>query len=505
MGDGRLTIWVLGDQLNVDTSAFDGATPATHRVLMVESTAKLASKRWHVQRAHLVVTAMRRFAGELRAAGWDVDERRAASLPRGLADHRAEHEPAEVVAMEPASRDGWAMLEREGVRLTRTNQFLCHPDEFAAWAGTRTSFKMEDFYRWQRKRLGYLMDGDQPVTGRWNYDADNREPPPKKQGTQPTWPAPLTTPLDEIDAAVLADLADPPDGMWGAPPSGLWATSRGEAVRRLDHFVDELLPRFGPHEDAMLTSNWHLAHAMLAQYMNLGLLHPSEVCDRVEDAYRAGTVPIASAEGFIRQIIGWREYVWGVYWLWGDEYAGSNALAAHRAVPPVLRGEAPTKMRCVEQTIGNLHDHGWVHHIQRLMVLGNLALLAGIDPAAMTQWMWAGFVDGAEWVMVPNVVGMALHADGGRMATKPYAAGGAYIDRMSDYCTGCAYDRRKRVGEDACPYTTLYWDFLARHDARFEKNRRMVNQVHAARRLSDLPAVRRRADEVLGLLERGEL
>ncbi|MEO5901640.1 MAG: cryptochrome/photolyase family protein [Ilumatobacteraceae bacterium] len=500
MGDGRATIWVLGDQLNAGISSFAGATPATHRILMVESAAKLAAKRWHVQRAHLVVTAMRRFAVEQRAAGYEVDERRAASLSAGLAAHRNEFEPTDVIAMEPASRDGWSMLEREGVTLTRTNQFLCHPADFATWAGARTSLRMEGFYRWQRRRLGYLMDGDEPVTGRWNYDADNRQPPPKAGAVR--WPSPLTTPLDEVDAAVLDDL---PDGLWGAPPTGLWATSRDEALRRLDHFVEQLLPLFGPHEDAMLTSSWHLAHAMLAQYLNLGLLHPAEVCDRVEDAYRAGHVPIASAEGFIRQIIGWREYVWGVYWLWGDEYPTSNVLRAHRAVPPALRGVAPTKMRCVEQTIGGLHDHGWVHHIQRLMILGNLALLAGVDPQAMTEWMWASFVDGAEWVMVPNVVGMALHADGGRMATKPYAAGGAYIDRMSDYCTGCAYDRRKRVGDDACPYTTLYWDFLARHDGRFVTNQRMVKQVHAARRLSDLPAVRRRARDVIDLLERGEL
>jgi deoxyribodipyrimidine photolyase-related protein len=344
------------------------------------------------------------------------------------------------------------------------------------------------------------MDGDQPATGRWNYDAENREPPPKH--SEVSWPAPLTTPLDDTDAAVLTDL---PDGLWGAPPTGLWATSRAEALRRLDHFVAEVLPQFGPHEDAMLTTNWHLAHAMLAQYLNISLLHPSEVCDRVEDAYRAGLVPIASAEGFIRQVIGWREYVWGVYWLWGDDFAAANALRAHRAVPPVLRGESSTHMRCVEQTIGGLHDHGWVHHIQRLMVLGNLALLAGVDPQAMARWMWASFVDGAAWVMVPNVVGMALHADGGRMATKPYAAGGAYIDRMSDYCRGCSYDRRKRVGDDACPYTTLYWDFLARHDARFATNQRMVKQVHAARRLADLPEVRRRAGEVLELLDRGQL
>ena len=494
------TVWVLGDQLHPRQSALAAASPATHRLLVVESAAKLAQHHWHVQRAHLVIASLRRFVEERRAEGWQVDHRVAPSLAAGLAAHRAEFAPPEVTAMEPASRDGWELLERLGVRLVRSNQFLCHPDEFAAWAAGRKQLKMEDFYRWQRRRLDVLMDGDEPVTGRWNYDADNRERPPKDGRNH--WPAPLTTPLDDLDRQVLADL---PDTVWGAPPDGTWATSRAEALRRLHHFVEHLLPRFGPHEDAMLTASWHLAHGMMAQYLNIGLLHPDEVVEAAEDAYRAGLVPIASAEGFIRQVIGWREYVWGVYWLWGREYGEANVLGAHRPIPPALTGRAPTQMRCLATTLQTLHDHGWVHHIQRLMVLGNLALIAGIDPQAMTRWMWAGFVDGSEWVMVPNVVGMALHADGGRMATKPYAAGGAYIDRMSDYCRGCRYDRTKRTGPDACPFTTLYWDFLARHEARFVRNPRVAQQVRAAQRLGDLPAVQERATEVLRLLDAGEL
>ncbi len=496
----HMTVWVLGDQLSRDNAALQHASPSTHRILIVESDAKLASKKWHVQRVHFVVASMRRFAAELADEGFAVDYRHALSFSTGLAEHRLEFKPSAVIAMEPASRDGLSMLTRHGVEVVRSNQFLCHPDEFAAWVGERKSFKMEDFYRWQRRRLGYLMDGNEPAGGRWNFDSENRQPPPK--GVRPPWPAPLVTPLDEVDRAVLADL---PITVWGAPPTGLWATSRSEAVSRLNRFIDDVLPMFGPHEDAMLTDNWHLAHSMIAQYLNIGLLAPAEVCEKVEIAYRNGLVPIASAEGFLRQVIGWREYVWGLYWLWGDEYAMRNELRANRPLPPVLLGRAPTKMRCVEHTLRDLHDHGWVHHIQRLMILGNLALLAGVQPQAMTGWMWAGFVDGAEWVMVPNVVGMALHADGGKMATKPYAASGAYIDKMSDYCKGCRYDRRKRVGDDACPFTTLYWDFLARHDTRFATNNRVVQQVRAAQKLSDLPAVRGRAIEVLALLDSGHL
>ena len=270
-------------------------------------------------------------------------------------------------------------------------------------------------------------------------------------------------------------------------------------------------PGAGEHQqervvvDMDSVSHGQCGPGLLAQYLNVGLLHPREVCDAVEVAYRAGRVPIASAEGFIRQVIGWREYVWGLYWLRGAGYRDLNVLDAQRPLPPAFTGRAPTQMRCVSTTLQTLHDHGWVHHIQRLMILGNLALLAGVQPRAMTEWMWAGFVDGAEWVMVPNVIGMALYADGGQMSTKPYAAGGAYIDKMSDYCKGCRYDRTKRTGPDACPYTTLYWDFLARHEERFAKNPRVVQQVRAAQRLGDLAEVRVRAREVLGLLDRGEL
>ena len=493
-------MWVLGDQLTTTGAALARATPQTHRILIVESAAKLASKSWHVQRAHFMLTSLRRFSSELRAAGYEVDHRHAPSLRAGLDAHRADHSPVEVIAMEPTSRAGMTMLERAGVTLVANNQFLCHPEEFAAWATGRTQLTMEHFYRWQRQRLGYLMDGDQPVSGRWNFDADNRERPPK--GGENLWPAPLTSDLDEVDREVLDHLGS---AMWGAPPDGTWATSRTEALRRLDHFIERVLPRFGPHEDAMVAASWHVAHGLLAQYLNIGLLHPKEVCDAAERAYREGHVPIASAEGFIRQVIGWREYVWGTYWLWGEGYAAENQLAAHRPLPPVFTGRAPTGMRCLALTLRSLHDHAWAHHIQRLMVLGNLALLAGIDPRAMTEWMWAGFVDGAEWVMVPNVIGMALHADGGRMATKPYAAGGAYIDRMSDSCQGCSFDRTKRTGPTACPFTTLYWDFLARHADRFARNPRMATQVGAARKLTDLPAVQQRAVEVLARLDAGTL
>ncbi len=495
----RRTVWVLGDQLNRQLGALRDASPDSHRVLLVESTAKLTGQRWHRQRAHLVIAAMRRFAVDLRSAGFEVDHRRAPSLRSGFAEHVAEFAPDDVAATEPASWDGLALLRSLDVTVVRSNQFLCHYDDFAAWAAGRKQLKMEDFYRWQRRRLGYLMDGDEPVTGRWNYDDENRQRPPK---TETPWPSPLRSRLDDVDRSVLDGL---PDACWGAEPDGTWATSRSGALARLHHFVDDVLPMFGPHEDAMVERSWHLAHSVLSPYLNIGLLLPSEVCDAVQAAYDDGRVDIASAEGFIRQVIGWREYVWGVYWLWMPEYRTKNALGADRPVPPVFLGEATTEMNCVGNCMTTLHDHAYNHHIQRLMVLGNLAMLHGVDPWEMTEWMWSSFVDGAEWVMLPNVIGMSQWADGGMMATKPYAAGGNYIDTMSDYCGSCRYDRKQRVGDDACPFTTLYWDFLARHHDLLVRNPRIARQVRASERLSDLPAVRERAVEVRRRLDDGTL
>lgn len=497
------TIWVLGDQLNRRIGALADADPTTHRVLLVESFAKLQSKRWHRQRAHFVIASMRRFADELRTAGFDVDLRQADSLQRGLTEHIAQFDPDEVLATEPASWDGLELLGKHDITIVRSDQFLCHYDEFAEWADGKKSFKMEDFYRWQRRRLGYLMEGDEPVGGRWNFDDENREPPPK--GNANPWAEPQTSTLDDLDRQVLADLDEHGIDTWGSDPDGTWATSRRSALSRLRHFVDDVLPQFGPHEDAMVERSWHLAHSVLSPYMNIGLLLPGEVCDAVQEAFDRGNVPINSAEGFIRQVIGWREYVWGVYWLWMPDYRSSNALGADRPIPPAFTGAAQTDMNCVRQCIDNVEQHAYNHHIQRLMVLGNLSMLHGVDPWAMTDWMWANFIDGAEWVMLPNVIGMSQWADGGKMATKPYAAGGNYIDKMSDYCSSCRYDRKQRVGPDACPFTTLYWDFLARHHDVLVKNPRIARQVRASERLSDLPAVRVRAVEVRQLLDDGKL
>ncbi len=490
------TVWILGDQLNRRVASLRDRSPDDTRVLLVESDALLRTRRWHRQRLHLYKTAMRRFAAELADAGFDVDHRRSPSLKAGLEAHVAHHAPDRVVAMEPSRFGAAERLSGWGVELVRNDQFLCHPEEFRAWAEGRKALRMETFYRWQRRRLGVLMDGDEPAGGRWNFDEENREPPPKEG----QWPAPVRSELDVLDREVLAEM----EGMgFGDDPQGWWPTSRRAALARLRHFVRECLPRFGPHQDAMTSRSWHLAHALLSPALNLGLLHPREVCEAAEGAYREGRAPIASVEGFVRQVLGWREYVWGVYWLWMPDYRRLNALDARRKLLPCFDDPQATQMACVRSAVGAVHERGWAHHIERLMVLANLGLLAEVRPQHLLDWMERSFVDAAEWVMVPNVIGMGLHADGGRMASKPYAAGGAYMNRMSDHCRGCTYDPKRRVGEGACPLTALYWRFVDRNRDRLARNPRTSMAVRSLDKLKDRAETLENAERLLRGLVRG--
>ena len=492
------SVWIFGDQLNVNVSSLDGRSPEDCRVLFVESQQKIASKSWHAQRQHLIVSAMSHFAGELREAGYEVDYRHARSAEEGLRIHCEDFAVGEVIAMAPASWRARNLLKRLGVQMVPNNQFLCSAEDFAAWSQTRKNMRMEDFYRWQRKRFDVLMDDTQPEGGRWNFDAENRKPPPKDGRS---WPALRQFPLDQTDVDVSQRLPD----SWGSGPNGTWPVNRQQALERLDEFVTSGLPEFGAYEDAMLKDEWKLSHSCLSSSMNLGLLHPSEVIDAVENAYRNGKAPINSVEGYIRQILGWREYIWGLYWLWMPQYLQSNFFKANQPIPPVFLGNAETEMVCVESAMKHLTETGYTHHIERLMVFGNLALTAGIEPQAMMNWMWSSFVDGAEWVMAPNVIGMALYADGGAMSSKPYASGGAYLNRMSDSCRDCTFDPKKRVGDDACPYTTLYWDFLDRHRDVLASNHRLSLQYGNLNRLTDLEHIRIRASEVRDRLRKGNL
>jgi deoxyribodipyrimidine photolyase-related protein len=494
------TIWVFGDQLNRSIGALASATPLTHRVLFIESTSKIASRKWHVQRAHFIVASMRKFADELVADGFQVDYRHADSMTQGVSEHVREFAPSEIVVTEPNSYAARLLVSELGVRTAPSNQFLCHPTEYQEFLGTRKSIKMEDFYRWQRKRLNVLMDSDEPTGGRWNFDEENRQPPPKTGHDR--WPVPAVYELDEVDEQVLTAVQK---HCFGKLPEGQWATTREGALKRLQFFVEQVLPVFGEHEDAMLKSNWHLAHSLLSPYLNNGLLLPGEVVEAAQLAFREGKVPLNSAEGFIRQIIGWREYIWNCYWQWMPDYAHMNALSADVVLPPMFTNPSKTSMACMKSVLSGVNDRAYSHHIERLMVIGNFALIAGINPQQLTRWMWNSYIDAAEWVMVPNVIGMSQYADGGMLATKPYASGGAYIDRMSDHCKGCVYDRKKRTGDDACPFTVLYWDFFLRHQDRFVKNPRVARQVRAAQQLQDNEELQVVAVSMMKKLNRGEL
>ena len=484
--------WIFGDQLGPHFLDWDDQP-----VLLVESRKVFVRKRFHRQKAHLVLSAMRHRAVEL---GDRCDYR--------TGDTYGEHVGgSELSVCHPTSFAARDFVERlPSVAVMPARGFATPMDEFAQWARGRGSRRllMEDHYRAARTRLGVLMDGDEPAGGRWNFDAENREPPPKpkrgrgatgRTGTTLGVPDPWWPDEDEIDEQVRADLdrweSDGDVSFLGADGPRRFAATRAEALAALERFVTQRLPTFGRFEDAMLADDAWMAHSLLSAPLNLGLLDPLEVVRRAEQAYRKGGVPIAAAEGFVRQVIGWRDYMWNLYWFLGPDWRRRNALGARRSIPAwfaELQADA-VEARCLSSVLRDLREHGWVHHIPRLMVLGNYALQRGWDPVQMTDWFHRAFVDGYDWVMTANVIGMSQYADGGRIVTKPYASGGAYIDRMSNYCGGCRYRPGVRIGEDACPYTAGYWSFLHRHREEFAGNHRLTQPLRGLDRLADLAAV----------------
>ncbi|HZG99362.1 MAG TPA: cryptochrome/photolyase family protein [Nocardioidaceae bacterium] len=481
------TRWLFADQLGPH---FLDDVPGAP-VLLIESTAALGRRTYHRQKLHYLLSALRHRVEELGDRATFLQVRTYREALDKLGRPVQVHEPTSWAAQHFVERLHEAgtveeMLVSPGWATTRT--------DFANWAGDRRALRMDDFYRHQRKRLGLLMDGEQPVGGRWSLDAENREPPPKRATTLGV-PPPYQPQEDEIDDQVRADLdrweADGTIRTVGADGPRHFAVTRAEAVAALHRFIEHRLPAFGPHEDAMLAGDWTMAHSLLSVPLNLGLLHPVEVAEAAEQAYLDGHAPLASAEGFIRQVVGWREYIHQVYWHFGPDYRSRNYLAAHTPLPDwfsELRADQ-VDAACLSDVLGGVRDRGWVHHIPRLMVLGNWALQRGYDPDELTEWYRSVFVDGYDWVMPPNVVGMSQHADGGAMATKPYASGGAYINTMSDYCGGCRYDPKKRVGDDACPFTAGYWAFLDRNSVRLEDNPRMRRPLLGRQRLRDLDAL----------------
>lgn len=459
------TALILGDQLMRDNPALAGAG----RVLFVETTGTARPRRAHRRRMHLVLSGMRHFAEELRQAGaLEVVERRGMrSLEAGLEGFD------DVVCAAPNSAGGRRALERLGAVQVESNQFLTAPKSFAAWAEGRPRLVMEDFYREQRHRFGVLLDDDgRPEGKRWNWDRENRRPP--TSGLRA--PDPYRPPEDEIDAQVRADIDAAGLELFGEDGPRQFAVTPAEAERALASFVDDRLARFGPWQDAMVEGERFLYHSLLSVPMNLGVLAPLTAVRAAEGAYRRGDAPLASVEGFIRQIIGWREWVWGMYWLRADRWPERNALDARLPLGDAYWG-GRTGWKCLDSVVDGVVSTGYAHHIERLMVLGTIGLTSGIEPWQLVRWFQSAFVDGAEWVMAPNAAGMALFADGGEMMTKPYAAGGNYINRMSDHCDGCRFSPSEKHGPRACPVTALYWDFVDRHADVLGANRRTRRAV----------------------------
>jgi len=462
-------------------------------ILLVESQRMVDKKRFHPIRLYFLISSAQHFAQKLRDEGFEVTYIKAPTTLDGIAQAKSESGISHLVAAHQSSFRLEATLESIGAEFVANDFFLTPPELFTSWAASQKNHLMENFYRAQRTRLNILMDGKQPLGGQWNYDKENREPLPKGHTPAPY----LEHQPDELDLRIANEL--------GITAPTEWATTRAGALQVLNHFLEKNFADFGRYEDAMNSEDWAVYHSLLSPYINNGLLHPSEVVDAALRRFEEGDIPIASCEAFIRQIIGWREYINGMYWHLGEKYREKNELQATRKLLPLFTDSSQTKMNCVKNIIKDVEERSWVHHIPRLMVLSNLALTAGINPQEYLEWMRTQFIDASDWVMVPNVIGMGVHADGGQMMTKPYAAGGAYISRMSNYCKGCGYDAKKRTGQDACPFTTLYWDFLDRNREHFVGNHRMAQQLAGLKGLSDLEQIRKRAIDILEGLSAGTI
>ncbi|KZM50945.1 cryptochrome/photolyase family protein [Labrenzia sp. OB1] len=510
----RNLVLILGDQLSPALSSLKRADAAVDRVLMVEVMAEATYVRHHKKKIAFLFSAMRHFAEKLRANGWTVDyvtldeggnsgsfSGEVARACRRLAPQRVlVTEPGEWRVLEDMK--GWAADLRLPVDILTDTRFICSLADFRGWATGRKQLRMEYFYREMRRKTGLLMEADKPVGGRWNYDADNRKPAkadlfmPAPQGFRP----------DRITREVLDLVADRFDAHVGALEPFWFPVTRDQAEEAFDHFLATALAEFGTYQDAMLSGEKFLFHSVLSACLNAGLLDPLQLCRKVEAAYLEGKVPLNAAEGYIRQILGWREYVRGIYWLKMPSYASQNALAADRSLPEFYwTGE--TRMRCVGEAISQTLDEAYAHHIQRLMVTGNFALLAGVRPQEVHEWYLAVYADAYEWVELPNTLGMSQFADGGLLASKPYMSGGNYINRMSDYCGDCTYDVRQRTSPQACPFNALYWDFLDRNAAVLKGNPRLGQPYATWSRMgaAKQEEYRKSAADVLARLDSGEL
>ena len=485
-------ILVLGDQLSPNISSLKGASKASDTILMVEVMEEATYVRHHKKKIAFLFSAMRHFSHALKKDGWSVDyvkltdPENSGSFSNELKRALQRHNPKTIHVTEPSE---WRVLNNFKSLSTKLglplhihtdDRFIASHEDFQNWATGRKQLRMEYFYRDMRRKTGLLMDGDDPVGGKWNFDSENRKP----AEADLFMPSPLQFPPDDITDDVLELIEDRFSNHFGDLKSFWFAVTKEDAEQALTAFIKDALPKFGDYQDAMLEDERFLYHSVLSLYINCGLLDPLNVCKHVEAAYNEGHAPINAVEGFIRQIIGWREYVRGIYWLKMPDYRDQNFFENDRSLPNFY-WTGDTDMACMRSAISQTKEDAYAHHIQRLMVTGNFALLAGIDPHEVHEWYLAVYADAYEWVELPNTLGMSQFADGGLLGSKPYAASGNYINKMSNHCKTCRYKVKEKTGPDACPFNPLYWHFLHRNRDKLSKNPRMAQMYRTWDRLSD--------------------
>ena len=499
---------ILGDQLNTAVSSLRDADKAHDIILMCEVWDEATYVKHHKKKIAFIFSAMRHFAEELSQQGYNVkyvkldDPDNTGSFQGEVTRAVKQHEPEKIIVTEAAEyrvledMKSWEMGIPVEIRLD--DRFLCDHAEFAEWADGRKQFRMEYFYRQMRKKFGILMNGEDPEGGQWNYDSENQKPP--KDGL--SVPQTYSAKPDAITREVMALVETRFEDHFGDLEPFHFAVTREQALTALEKFITERVATFGDYQDAMVQGEPWMFHAHISFYINCGLLLPLECVQAAEQAYHTGKAPLNAVEGYIRQIIGWREYVRGIYWLKMPDYANENYLKAKRPLPDLFWG-APTQMNCLSQCVSETKENAYAHHIQRLMVLGNFSLIAGLHPDEVNDWFMVVYADAYQWVELPNVTGMILFADGGVLASKPYAASGAYINRMSNYCKNCRYKVTKKNGPEACPFNYLYWDFMLRNREALSRNPRLGMSYRTLSRMGDekIQAIRDDSERFFKALE----
>lgn len=471
--------FLLGDQLSLEISSLNGVDKKNDIIVMAEVYEESEYVPHHQKKIAFLFSAMRHFAESLKKEGFQVIYFKLGQQPdlKSLTDVAQyvlnKNAVDKIVVTAPGEYrvlkdiEAWASFCQCEIR--DDDRFLTSIDDFNSWAADKKQLKMEFFYRTMRQKYQILMEGGQPCGGQWNYDLDNRKKPPKDLEI----PKPMTFMPDAITADVISLVKAKFGKHFGELEPFSFAVTREDALKVLDVFITERLPNFGQYQDAMIEGEPWMFHSLISFYLNCGLLNPMECIELAESSYHDGSAPINAVEGFIRQILGWREYIRGVYWLKMPDYKNENFFAAKRALPDFY-WTGDTQLNCIKQCVSETSRHAYAHHIQRLMVLGNFLLLTGVNPDEVNEWYLCVYADAYEWVELPNVTGMTLFADGGFLASKPYASGGAYINKMSNYCQNCVYSIKEKTGEKACPFNYLYWHFLIRNEDKLRSQHRLA-------------------------------